>query len=86
MNRIMAAMDVDSGSALGELRMTHLDVCTIFCVRFTGKHARDNEDGTALKKMHVDTNAVTRKGVEDDFDSLLRFYYGRNGIFSSSAT
>ena len=28
------------------------------------------------KKVHVDTNAVTRKGVEDDFESLLRFYYG----------
>jgi len=57
----MAAMEVDQGE--GAL----------------GKHAREGAGpaGAALKKVHVDTNAVTMKGVEDDFESLLRFYYGK---------
>lgn len=31
----------------------------------------------APSKKYVDTNAVTRAGVTEDFDSLLRFYYGK---------
>merc|ERR1711871_30176 len=42
-----------------------------------GKHGRDEEAAGSVKKVHVDTNAVTRKGVEDDFESLLRFYYAK---------
>jgi len=43
-----------------------------------GKHERDAaEVAAAAKKIHVDTNAVTRKGCEDDFESLLRFYYAK---------
>jgi hypothetical protein len=47
-----------------------------------GKHAREGVGpaGAALKKVHVDTNAVTMKGVEDDFESLLRFYYGYSRV------
>jgi DNA primase small subunit len=47
-----------------------------------GKHERDAETLAAAKKSHVDTNAITRKGVEDDFDSLLKFYYGKLFPFS----
>jgi len=46
------------------------------CCHVVGKHGREEELVGAAKKVHVDTNAVTRKGVEDDFESLLRFYYG----------
>jgi len=45
-----------------------------------GKHPRDEEVEEAPAKKganHVDTNAVTRAGIVDDFDGLLRFYYGK---------
>jgi len=35
------------------------------------------ESANKCEKTHVDTNAITRAGVTEDFDSLLRFYYGK---------
>lgn len=60
----MMMMDVDQGDgALGK------------------RTIREDEplNETPAKKggNHVDTNAVTRAGIVDDFDGLLKFYYGK---------
>ena len=71
----MAAMEIDDSAVLGASRLRFVNQMLTF-LRVAGKHGRDEEAAGSVKKVHVDTNAVTRKGVEDDFESLLRFYYG----------
>ena len=62
-----------------DLLSVHVTMDPIRCVSGKRGGREDSvceESANKCEKTHVDTNAITRAGVTEDFDSLLRFYYG----------